>query len=166
MGLPKSSSVMPVARHRARAPAIVRPWVEVRERSSGIPIVCHCGRRRRPRCPQPGIEALPKRPEIRHSVSVHSPSGVELAGLASLLVAVPAVALLGNSGRKHTGAARRAHLLLAAGGALVTGAALAGLLSALMAEGDNRHRATLGAAVAVALALGTATLLAGTLQMP
>ena len=37
IGLPKSSSVMPVARHRARAPAMVRPWVEVRERSSGIP---------------------------------------------------------------------------------------------------------------------------------
>ena len=38
---------------------------------------------------------------------MHSPSGVELAGLASLVVAVPAVALLGNSGRRHTGAARR-----------------------------------------------------------
>ena len=33
---------------------------------------------------------------------MHSPSGVELAGLASLVVAVPAVALLANSGRRHT----------------------------------------------------------------
>ena len=32
IGLPKSSSVMPVARHRARAPAMLRPWVEVLER--------------------------------------------------------------------------------------------------------------------------------------
>jgi len=32
MGLPKSPSFMPVARHRARAPAMLRPWVEVRER--------------------------------------------------------------------------------------------------------------------------------------
>ncbi len=33
MGLPKSASVMPVARHSARAPAMLRPWVVVRERS-------------------------------------------------------------------------------------------------------------------------------------
>ena len=32
IGLPKSPSFMPVARHRARAPAMLRPWVEVRER--------------------------------------------------------------------------------------------------------------------------------------
>ena len=32
MGLPKSPSFMPVARHSARAPAMLRPWVEVRER--------------------------------------------------------------------------------------------------------------------------------------
>jgi hypothetical protein len=32
MGLPKSSSFMPVARHRPRAPAMLRPWVVVRER--------------------------------------------------------------------------------------------------------------------------------------
>jgi hypothetical protein len=32
IGLPKSLSFMPVARHRARAPAMLRPWVEVRER--------------------------------------------------------------------------------------------------------------------------------------
>ncbi len=36
IGLPKSASVMPVARHRARAPAILRPWVEVRDRRAGI----------------------------------------------------------------------------------------------------------------------------------
>jgi hypothetical protein len=36
MGLPKSASSMPVARHSARAPAILRPWVEVRERYAGI----------------------------------------------------------------------------------------------------------------------------------
>jgi diguanylate cyclase (GGDEF)-like protein len=93
---------------------------------------------------------------------------VELAGLASLLVAVPAVALLGNSGRKHTGAARRAHLLLAAGGAVAAAAALAGLLSALMMEhvGAHDHRRTLGSAVAIAMAVGTLTLLTGTLVLP
>ena len=32
IGLPKSASVTPVARHRARAPAMFRPWVDVRER--------------------------------------------------------------------------------------------------------------------------------------
>ena len=32
IGLPKSPSFMPVARHRPRAPAMLRPWVEVRER--------------------------------------------------------------------------------------------------------------------------------------
>jgi len=94
---------------------------------------------------------------------VHSPSGLELAGLASLLVAVPAVALLANSGRRHTGAARRAHLLLAAGAAITTAAALAGLLSSLfLAHGP----AQLASAVAVAMALGTLTLLAGTLVLP
>jgi diguanylate cyclase (GGDEF)-like protein len=99
---------------------------------------------------------------------VRTPSGVELAELASLLVAVPAVALLANSGRKHTGAARRAHLLLAAGGALVTGAALAGMVTAVtmdhvMAHG---HRRTLASAVAVAMAVGTLSLLIGTLALP
>ena len=32
MGFWKSSSFIPVARHRARAPAMLRPWVEVLER--------------------------------------------------------------------------------------------------------------------------------------
>ena len=32
IGFSKSSSVMPVARQRARAPAWLRPWVVVRER--------------------------------------------------------------------------------------------------------------------------------------
>ncbi|CPU64532.1 Uncharacterised protein [Mycobacteroides abscessus] len=32
IGLPKSSAPMPVARQRARAPAMLRPWVDVRER--------------------------------------------------------------------------------------------------------------------------------------
>jgi diguanylate cyclase (GGDEF)-like protein len=99
---------------------------------------------------------------------MHSPSGVELAGLASLLVAVPAVALLGNSGRKHTGAARRAHWLLAFGGATATAAALAGLVSALFLTigPGHEHRQTLSAAVAVGMALGTLLLLAGTLVLP
>ncbi|HEV7961736.1 MAG TPA: bifunctional diguanylate cyclase/phosphodiesterase [Actinoplanes sp.] len=99
---------------------------------------------------------------------MHSPSGVELAGLASLMVAVPAVALLGNSGRKHTGAARQAHLLLALGAAIATAAALAGLLSALYsAQGAGlEHRETLGSAVAAGMALGTVFLLAGTLMLP
>src|ERR1700733_5865402 len=36
IGLPKSPSFMPVARQRPRAPAILRPWVEVRERYGGM----------------------------------------------------------------------------------------------------------------------------------
>jgi hypothetical protein len=32
IGLPKSSSVIPVARQSARAPAMFRPWVDVAER--------------------------------------------------------------------------------------------------------------------------------------
>ncbi|MNV47299.1 hypothetical protein D3C71_1391640 [compost metagenome] len=36
MGLPKSSSVIPVARHNARAPAMLRPWVVVAERYLGM----------------------------------------------------------------------------------------------------------------------------------
>ncbi|BCN40260.1 hypothetical protein ALDI51_35790 [Alicycliphilus denitrificans] len=36
MGLEKSSSFMPVARHRERAPAMLRPAVEVLERYAGI----------------------------------------------------------------------------------------------------------------------------------
>ena len=90
--------------------------------------------------------------------------------MASLLVAVPAVALLANSGRRHTGPARRAHLLLAAGGAVTTAAALAGLLSAVIMQpghlSDQGHRTTLGSAVAIAMAIGTLTLLAGTLMLP
>jgi diguanylate cyclase (GGDEF)-like protein len=100
---------------------------------------------------------------IRQAVGVHAPSGVELAGMASLLVAVPAVALLANSGRKHTGTARRAHLLLAGGGALAAAAALAGLLSDLLVPSSGE---ALGNAVAVALAAATTLLLAGTLQLP
>src|SRR6478752_4390790 len=37
IGFSKSSSVMPVARHRARAPAWLRPWVVVRDRYAGMP---------------------------------------------------------------------------------------------------------------------------------
>jgi diguanylate cyclase len=105
---------------------------------------------------------------IRQSVGVHSPSGVELAGLASLLAAVPAVVLLGTSGRKHTGAAQRAHLLLAAGGAIATAAGLAGLLNALFLDsGASRdQRMTLGMAVAAGMAVGTVALVAGTLMLP
>jgi diguanylate cyclase (GGDEF)-like protein len=93
---------------------------------------------------------------------------VELAGLASLLVAVPAVGLLGNSGRKHTGAARRAHLLLAFGAAVAAAAALAGLLSALFMghAGPGGHRSTLGSAVAIGMAFGCLLLFTGTLILP
>ncbi len=97
---------------------------------------------------------------------MHPPSAVEWAALASLLVAVPAVALLAFSGRRHTGAARRAHLILAAGGAIVVGAALAGLLSAVLAHPGRTHDNELGSAVAAAMAIGTATLFAGTLLLP
>ena len=41
IGLPKSPSFMPVARHNPRAPAILRPWVVVRERYTGISFSCH-----------------------------------------------------------------------------------------------------------------------------
>ncbi|MEU4242045.1 bifunctional diguanylate cyclase/phosphodiesterase [Actinoplanes sp. NPDC026619] len=96
---------------------------------------------------------------------MQSPSGVELAGLAGLLIAVPAVALLGNSGRRHTGAARRAHLILALGGALATAAALAGLISALLTDAPV-PRIHLGSAVAIGTAIGTLTLLVGTAVLP
>ncbi|MFG1988885.1 putative bifunctional diguanylate cyclase/phosphodiesterase [Actinoplanes sp. NPDC048988] len=96
---------------------------------------------------------------------MQSPSGVELAGLVGLLVAVPAVALLGNSGRRHTGAARRAHLILAAGGAIVTAAALAGVLSVLITTATP-PRLGLGTAVAVGTALGILLLLVGTAVLP
>ncbi|GAA4592213.1 hypothetical protein GCM10023107_22640 [Actinoplanes octamycinicus] len=94
---------------------------------------------------------------------------MELAGLAGLLAAVPAVALLGQSGRRHTGVARRAHLLLAAGGALVTAAALAGLATALLTEHHHDTAPgsrTLATAMAVGMAFGTLTLLAGTVALP
>ncbi|WP_342751515.1 putative bifunctional diguanylate cyclase/phosphodiesterase [Paractinoplanes atraurantiacus] len=94
-----------------------------------------------------------------------SPSGVELAGLFGLLVAVPAVALLGNSGRRHTGAARRAHLILAAGGAVATAAALAGVASVLITTAQP-PRISLGTAVAVGTAIGVLTLLIGTAVLP
>jgi diguanylate cyclase (GGDEF)-like protein len=90
---------------------------------------------------------------------------LELAGLAGLLVAVPAVALLGSSGRRHTGPARRAHLVLAAGGAIATAAALAGVLSALLSRAPT-PRVTLGSAVAIGIAAGVLTLLLGTALLP
>ncbi|HWW47134.1 MAG TPA: hypothetical protein VNZ94_04760 [Xanthobacteraceae bacterium] len=40
IGLPKSASVMPVARHNPRAPAMFRPWVEVLERYGGMGVLC------------------------------------------------------------------------------------------------------------------------------
>src|SRR5271168_1429654 len=36
IGLPKSPSFMPVARQSPRAPAMLRPWVVVRERRAGM----------------------------------------------------------------------------------------------------------------------------------
>src|SRR5690606_14886089 len=36
IGMSKSSAFIPVARHRARAPAMLRPWVEVLERYVGM----------------------------------------------------------------------------------------------------------------------------------
>lgn len=106
--------------------------------------------------------------KIGHSVSVHSPSGMDLAGLVGLLVAVPAVAYLARSGHRHTGAARRAHLLLAAGGALVTAAALAGLVTALITGHHHSpgHAQALATAVAAGTAIGVVALLAGTVALP
>ncbi|MEV6298543.1 bifunctional diguanylate cyclase/phosphodiesterase [Actinoplanes sp. NPDC051861] len=99
---------------------------------------------------------------------MHSPSGLELAGLVCLLAAVPAVVYLGQSGRRHTGAARRAHLLLAAGGALTTAAALAGLATAALTGHHETagHTRTLATAVAVGMSIGILTLLAGTVALP
>ncbi|MFG1602537.1 putative bifunctional diguanylate cyclase/phosphodiesterase [Actinoplanes sp. NPDC049265] len=99
---------------------------------------------------------------------MHSPSGVEPAGLAALVVAVPAVALLARSGRQHTGAARRAYQVLALGGATVAAAALAGLLSAILTPHDpaEGNRVALAGGIAAAMALGTGTLLTGTLLLP
>jgi diguanylate cyclase (GGDEF)-like protein len=93
---------------------------------------------------------------------------MDLAGLVGLLVAVPAVAYLGQSGRRHTGAARRAHLLLAAGGAIVTAAALAGLVTALITGHHDvpGHSRALATAVAVGMGLGTCALMAGTVALP
>ncbi|WP_229071554.1 bifunctional diguanylate cyclase/phosphodiesterase [Actinoplanes sp. DH11] len=93
---------------------------------------------------------------------------MELAGLAGLLAAVPAVAYLGQSGRRHTGAARRAHLLLALGGALVTAAALAGLATALLGghHHDPDHSRTLATMVAIGMGVGALVLLAGTVALP
>ncbi|HEX5204186.1 putative bifunctional diguanylate cyclase/phosphodiesterase [Paractinoplanes rhizophilus] len=96
---------------------------------------------------------------------MQSPSGVELAGVVGLLVTVPAVAVLGNSGRKHTGAARRAHLILALGGAVVTAAALAGALSALLSDASP-PRIGLGSAVGISTGIGTLALLIGTAMLP
>ncbi|GIE93750.1 putative bifunctional diguanylate cyclase/phosphodiesterase [Paractinoplanes rishiriensis] len=96
---------------------------------------------------------------------MQSPSGVELAGLAGLLVAVPAVALLGRSGRQHTGAARRAHLLVALGSAIAAAAALAGVVSVLLNPAPP-PRISLGSAVAYGAALGTLILLIGTALLP
>ncbi|RAK26927.1 diguanylate cyclase/phosphodiesterase [Actinoplanes lutulentus] len=93
---------------------------------------------------------------------------MELAGLAGLLAAVPAVAYLRQSGRRHTGAARRAHLLLAAGGALTTAAALAGLASTVLMghQHDSAHTQTLATMVAIGMGIGTLTLLAGAVALP
>ncbi|GEB16379.1 hypothetical protein NSI01_46940 [Pimelobacter simplex] len=43
IGLPKSESVMPVARQRARAPAMLRPEVDVAERRVGMGQGYACG---------------------------------------------------------------------------------------------------------------------------
>ncbi|MGK5678859.1 putative bifunctional diguanylate cyclase/phosphodiesterase [Actinoplanes sp. URMC 104] len=96
---------------------------------------------------------------------MQSPSGVELAGLAGLLIAIPAVAFLGNSGRRHTGPARRAHLLVAAGAAIAAAAALAGALTELLTE-PPVPRMGLGTAVAAGTAIGVLTLLVGTAVLP
>ncbi|HEY0001815.1 MAG TPA: bifunctional diguanylate cyclase/phosphodiesterase [Actinoplanes sp.] len=90
---------------------------------------------------------------------------MELAGLAGLVIAIPAVALLGSSGRRHTGAARRAHVLLASGGAVATAAALAGMISAVLTD-TPVPRMGLGSAVALGTAIGTIALLAGTALLP
>jgi diguanylate cyclase (GGDEF)-like protein len=101
------------------------------------------------------MEGLPKVGDIGHSVPVQSPSGVELAGLAGLLTSVPAVVLLGRSRYKR----------LALGGAVVTAAALAGVIAVLLTDAPV-PRMGLGSAVAMGTGLGTLTLLVGTAMLP
>src|SRR5450755_10017 len=91
IGLPKSSSVMPVARQRARAPAMLRPCVEVRERRTGtvvLPVITvqarfspcrqaaspdHASRRGRPagRAGSSGSQVGPD--ELRHALDGGDP---------------------------------------------------------------------------------------------
>ncbi len=97
-------------------------------------------------------------------------SGAELAALASVLAAAPAVVLLLLSARHHTGLSRRAHRLLALGSASAAVTALVGLGVHLTrhapAVHDAADRKQLGTFIAVAMALSTATLLWGTLALP
>jgi diguanylate cyclase (GGDEF)-like protein len=82
---------------------------------------------------------------------------VDLAGLAGLVIAIPAVVLLGKSGRRN--------ILLTVGSAIATAVALAGVLIAMLSE-TPVPRMGLGAAVAVGSGIGTLILLVGTALLP
>jgi hypothetical protein len=69
MGLPKSPSFIPVARQSERAPAMLRPKVDVRERYCGMPASYHAGQskqmqalrfafRREARLGEPGTQRI------------------------------------------------------------------------------------------------------------
>ena len=102
-----------------------------------------------------GRKGLPKVVEIGHSVPVNSPSGVELAGLAALLFAVPAVVLLGKSRR----------WVLTVGAAIAVAASMAGVSAAVLTDMPV-PRMSLGSTVAVGSGIGTLILLVGTALLP
>src|SRR5450830_811093 len=58
IGLPMSSAATPVARSSARAPAMLRPWVTVRDRSSGISVSFSSDDPARPAVPVAGPSVL------------------------------------------------------------------------------------------------------------
>ncbi len=81
IGLPMSSLATPVARSRARAPAMFLPCVTVRDRSDGIPISPQRGlaQRRWPRCcAGRAARGLAREPAYRGSAPGSAHRGAEL----------------------------------------------------------------------------------------
>ena len=67
IGLPKSSSCIPVARHRPRAPAMLRPWVEVLDRYIGMMLFPFC-----PGCDMRGMCVIAHVPYVRYNAQEDS----------------------------------------------------------------------------------------------
>ncbi|WP_312034102.1 bifunctional diguanylate cyclase/phosphodiesterase [Actinoplanes sp. TBRC 11911] len=84
---------------------------------------------------------------------MHLPSGVELAGFAILLTAVPAVVALVNK------------RVLALGAAIAAAASMAGVIAAALTDLPV-PRMSLGSTVAIGAGVGTLILLAGTALLP